>query len=170
VIGFVKEMRPDLVVSEQRAATGEQGQATSDQRPAAGSQTPAPSAVEGPAVGILAEAVQPSVDGVAGRVLSIVAEKTGYPKDMLELELDLEADLGIERRQVRCSWLRNLRSPPGEFSCRTILSACHRVCEEEAGSGRARGEQRPAIRDKGPATSDQRLSSKLRRPPAGRLS
>jgi acyl transferase domain-containing protein len=30
------------------------------------------------------------------RVLAIVAEKTGYPPDMLDLELDLEADLGID--------------------------------------------------------------------------
>ncbi len=30
------------------------------------------------------------------RVLAIVAAKTGYPQDMLDLELDLEADLGID--------------------------------------------------------------------------
>ena len=30
------------------------------------------------------------------RCLPIVAEKTGYPQDMLELDLDLEADLGID--------------------------------------------------------------------------
>lgn len=54
-------------------------------------------------------AVQPSladefsgVNSVAGRdeirqfVLSVVSEKTGYPGEMLDLELDLEADLGID--------------------------------------------------------------------------
>ena len=35
-------------------------------------------------------------DQIKERVLEIVAEKTGYPKDMLDLELDLEADLGID--------------------------------------------------------------------------
>ena len=30
------------------------------------------------------------------KVLEIVAEKTGYPKDMLDLDLDLEADLGVD--------------------------------------------------------------------------
>ena len=30
------------------------------------------------------------------QVLSLVSEKTGYPRDMLDLELDLEADLGID--------------------------------------------------------------------------
>jgi len=33
---------------------------------------------------------------VAEKVLGMVAEKTGYPRDMLELDLDLEADLGID--------------------------------------------------------------------------
>ena len=36
------------------------------------------------------------MDAVTVRVLEIVAEQTGYPPDMLELDLDLEADLGID--------------------------------------------------------------------------
>ena len=35
-------------------------------------------------------------DDVAARVLAIVAEQTGYPPDLLDLDLDLEADLGID--------------------------------------------------------------------------
>ncbi len=35
-------------------------------------------------------------DSIKEKVLDIVAEKTGYPKDMLDLDLDLEADLGID--------------------------------------------------------------------------
>ncbi|MEN9935250.1 MAG: hypothetical protein RLZZ387_1829, partial [Chloroflexota bacterium] len=35
-------------------------------------------------------------DPVAEKVLAIVAEKTGYPPEMLDLELDLEADLGVD--------------------------------------------------------------------------
>ncbi len=38
----------------------------------------------------------PAVEDVAERVLSLVAEKTGYPRDMLQFDLDLEADLGID--------------------------------------------------------------------------
>ena len=30
------------------------------------------------------------------RILNLVAEKTGYPIDMLDLDLDLEADLGVD--------------------------------------------------------------------------
>jgi acyl transferase domain-containing protein/acyl carrier protein/NAD(P)-dependent dehydrogenase (short-subunit alcohol dehydrogenase family) len=36
------------------------------------------------------------VDAVQVKVLEIIAEKTGYPSDMLDLDLDLEADLGID--------------------------------------------------------------------------
>jgi NAD(P)-dependent dehydrogenase (short-subunit alcohol dehydrogenase family) len=35
-------------------------------------------------------------DSVRERVLDLVAAKTGYPKEMLDLDLDLEADLGID--------------------------------------------------------------------------
>ena len=35
-------------------------------------------------------------DEIQEKVLEIVAEKTGYPKDMLDLDLDLEADLGVD--------------------------------------------------------------------------
>ena len=37
-----------------------------------------------------------SDDDIQEKVLDIVAEKTGYPKDMLDLDLDLEADLGVD--------------------------------------------------------------------------
>ena len=42
-----------------------------------------------------AAAPAPSVD-VAATLLSIVAERTGYPEDMLDAQADLEADLGID--------------------------------------------------------------------------
>ena len=38
----------------------------------------------------------PASDPVKERVLALVAEKTGYPPDMLDLDLDLEADLGVD--------------------------------------------------------------------------
>ena len=37
-----------------------------------------------------------TLDELTKGLLEIVAEKTGYPADMLELEMDLEADLGID--------------------------------------------------------------------------
>ncbi len=38
----------------------------------------------------------PAGDQVKDRILAVVAEKTGYPTDMLDLDLDLEADLGVD--------------------------------------------------------------------------
>ncbi|MEE8424615.1 MAG: beta-ketoacyl synthase N-terminal-like domain-containing protein, partial [Elusimicrobiota bacterium] len=38
----------------------------------------------------------PASDAVTAEVVALVSEKTGYPADMLELDLDMEADLGID--------------------------------------------------------------------------
>jgi 3-oxoacyl-(acyl-carrier-protein) synthase len=75
VIRFVYEKRPDLA-----------GAAPSSP-PLAEPPAPEPATVTAPAV---------SDDSIKEKVLDIVAEKTGYPKDMLDLDLDLEADLGID--------------------------------------------------------------------------
>jgi acyl carrier protein/NAD(P)-dependent dehydrogenase (short-subunit alcohol dehydrogenase family) len=66
VIQFVHDRRPDVVPSVPEAAS-----------------EPGPSA-------------SGDDDPIREKVLEIVAEKTGYPKDMLDLDLDLEADLGID--------------------------------------------------------------------------
>ncbi len=72
VIRFVYEKRPDLAV-----------------------ETPAsPDLVVATPVVVAAPAL--TDDSIKDKVLEIVAEKTGYPKDMLDLDLDLEADLGID--------------------------------------------------------------------------
>jgi len=39
---------------------------------------------------------QPGEDAVKEKVLALLSNKTGYPADMLDLDLDLEADLGID--------------------------------------------------------------------------
>ena len=81
VIGFVYTMRPDL-------KTGLSGDSVTGSAPAA--ESPSPSGM------VPNQPVTQSSDGVAATVLEIVAAKTGYPEDMLELDLDLEADLGID--------------------------------------------------------------------------
>ena len=55
-------------------------------------EEPAPSAPEISA----AAPIAPAADPITEKVLGIVSEQTGYPPDMLDLELDLEADLGID--------------------------------------------------------------------------
>ena len=79
VIGFVYQRRPDL------AAGGAP----------AGTSAPAAPAAPTPAAPDTVEAASAD-DEVRERVLGIVAEKTGYPADMLALDLDLEADLGVD--------------------------------------------------------------------------
>jgi acyl transferase domain-containing protein len=59
--------------------------APSPQPPAPSPQPPAPAA-----------AVPVAADPVKERLLALVAEKTGYPPDMLDPDLDLEADLGVD--------------------------------------------------------------------------
>ncbi len=77
VIGFVYSRRPDLA--------------------SVAAPTPTPQAEGSPARAVaIAEEPQGSTDEIAERVLELVAEKTGYPREMLDLELDLEADLGID--------------------------------------------------------------------------
>jgi acyl transferase domain-containing protein/acyl carrier protein len=78
VIGFVKERVPELAAAPAAAPAA----------PAPGAAAPAAPAPEAgsPADG----------DPVAAQILSLVAEQTGYPPEMLDLDLDLEADLGID--------------------------------------------------------------------------
>ncbi|MEZ4591560.1 MAG: SDR family NAD(P)-dependent oxidoreductase [Chloroflexota bacterium] len=76
VVGFVKEMRPDL-----DKVTGRQGDKVTE-----------------PATESISNLQSPISDSdeVMDKVLNIIAEQTGYPVDMLEPDLDLEADLGID--------------------------------------------------------------------------
>ena len=89
VIRFVLEKRPDLADSSPPVPTIEK---------------PAATAAKGPPVTSASAVASPSTtpestsrtDAVKERVLALVVEKTGYPQDMLDLDLDLEADLGVD--------------------------------------------------------------------------
>jgi acyl transferase domain-containing protein/NAD(P)-dependent dehydrogenase (short-subunit alcohol dehydrogenase family)/acyl carrier protein len=85
VIGFVYDKRPDL--RTQQAAAPVTAPSTAPAPAASANGTPAETA---------APAAAPGDDPVRARVLALVAEKTGYPEDMLDMDLDLEADLGID--------------------------------------------------------------------------
>ncbi|HEV2689421.1 MAG TPA: phosphopantetheine-binding protein, partial [Bryobacteraceae bacterium] len=81
VIRFVYEKRPDL--AEAPAATHKEGEVTA-----------APVVAEQP----VPSASAPNIadDSVKEHILALAAEKTGYPIEMLDLDLDLEADLGVD--------------------------------------------------------------------------
>jgi acyl transferase domain-containing protein/NAD(P)H-dependent flavin oxidoreductase YrpB (nitropropane dioxygenase family)/acyl carrier protein len=55
-----------------------------------------PVQVEAPTpIAYAAPAASPAVD-VQGAVLSVISERTGYPEELIELDLDLEADLSVD--------------------------------------------------------------------------
>ncbi|MCX5784674.1 MAG: beta-ketoacyl synthase N-terminal-like domain-containing protein [Elusimicrobia bacterium] len=65
---------------------------------AAAQPEPKPQTVQVP-LSVSRPATQPSgisEESVKAEILHMITEKTGYPKDMLELDLDMEADLGID--------------------------------------------------------------------------
>jgi len=84
VIQFVYKKRPDLAATP--AVAKEEGKITTSATPVA-TKSPAPAAPSPRVV---------TGDDVKERILALVVEKTGYPQDMLDLDLDLEADLGVD--------------------------------------------------------------------------
>jgi malonyl CoA-acyl carrier protein transacylase len=80
VIGWVYRKRPELAPASAPSAPA----------------TPAAAPSAAPSAPSAAPAAESGADPVQARVLEIVAQQTGYPPEMLDLELDLEADLGID--------------------------------------------------------------------------
>jgi len=108
IMGALQERHPDLPKVEPQALAelrtlgqivnyvgSTAGPATS--APPAASVTPAPAAqlVAAPQT---APETAPAADSaaLAASLLAIVSDKTGYPADMLDLSMDMEADLGID--------------------------------------------------------------------------
>ncbi|WP_281212231.1 type I polyketide synthase [Shewanella insulae] len=65
------------------------------------SKLPAAGATQQPAAGAIATEAQSAAAGLSSELvqqtmLAVVADKTGYPTEMLSLEMDMEADLGID--------------------------------------------------------------------------
>ncbi len=68
---------------------GKTGGAVSSEQPAV-SSTPEPTAVAQPATSSMDKSKMETI------LLTVISEKTGYPAEMLELTMDMEADLGID--------------------------------------------------------------------------
>ena len=68
------------------------------------------------------------------KVMQIIAEKTGYPTDMLDLDLDLEADLGIDtvKQAEMFAAIRAAYDIPREDNLKLRdfpdAGACHPIC------------------------------------------
>ncbi len=112
VIGFVETNRPDLagpataalpapspapasVFPPQQAPSAPHAPVAAPVLPVGGAgMASPPSASHAPVAG--STSAIGAGDAIAEKVLELVAGKTGYPRDMLEFDLDLEADLGID--------------------------------------------------------------------------
>ena len=86
VIRFVYEKRPDLA----GATTSPSPRQTASVPHSSPRSDPPHQRLRHAAVEAAAD------DSVKERILALMVEKTGYPKDMLDLDLDLEADLGVD--------------------------------------------------------------------------
>jgi acyl transferase domain-containing protein/NAD(P)-dependent dehydrogenase (short-subunit alcohol dehydrogenase family) len=91
VIRFVYDRRPDLVAATSPQAAKKAEPAVEPVAVAATAREEVPST---PA--LTTQSADGAADAVKESILALVVEKTGYPKDMLDLELDLEADLGVD--------------------------------------------------------------------------
>ena len=106
VLEYLRNMR-ELVETQRRVMMGYLGAAEAPPRPAIDVvASPVAEAPVAHAVAPVADAAPASVSApakpagaptdVAEILLAIVAQRTGYPPEMLELDLDLEADLSID--------------------------------------------------------------------------
>ena len=107
-LAYQETMRQFLKLQEQVMQQAMQGQFTAPtipQAPAAAiSNAPAPEVDAAPRPAALPETQPAAVEAAASAptqdlpalLLGIVAERTGYPPEMLDLDADLEADLGID--------------------------------------------------------------------------
>ncbi|MCG6928799.1 MAG: acyltransferase domain-containing protein, partial [Acidobacteria bacterium] len=97
VVQYVYDNRPDLEPSNAPAPPAPASVTAPPialAPPSPVAPTPPPAAPAAPSAAAPPPAA--SIDPVVQKVLEIVSEKTGYPPDMLEMDLDLEADLGVD--------------------------------------------------------------------------
>ncbi len=92
IVAAIEEKMPELssVKPDQMGGLRTLRQIVDFMAPAAADASP----VSAPQIASVAEPA-PSID-FSGTLLEVVAQLTGYPREMLNLEMDLEADLGID--------------------------------------------------------------------------
>ncbi len=93
VIGFVVESLEAPIPTDTAPALEVPETAAPVEVAAGSASMPAPAVVPAP---VVPAAPRPSHDEIKTYVLSSVSAKTGYPIEVLDLDLDLEADLGID--------------------------------------------------------------------------
>ena len=98
-----------------------------------------------------------SEDEVRQRVLALVAEQTGYPEDMLDLDLDLEADLGVDtvKQAELFATVREIYGIAREdtLQLRDFPTLNHVVAFALDRAGGARADETPTAADPAPAAA-----------------
>ena len=98
-----------------------------------------------------------SEDEVRQRVLALVAEQTGYPEDMLDLDLDLEADLGVDtvKQAELFATVREVYGIAREdtLQLRDFPTLNHVIAFALDRAGGARADETPAAADPAPAAA-----------------
>jgi len=151
VIRFVYEMRPDLA-----------GDSVSQPASPAATKT-----VSDPTTQPTKREVEPTEDPIKKKVLAIVAEKTGYPEDMLDLDLDLEADLGIDtvKQAEMFAAVRSAYNIPRDenLKLRDFPTLAHVVkfAHDRSKQGTTSAKIRPAVSDQPPQLSAQAIKPSL---------
>ncbi len=92
IVDYMNEMaggssQPTPPTGGGQAAPQAQAAPAPQSAPQAAPQVPAPAPASGGGL---------SVEALSAAMLTIVSDKTGYPTEMLELDMDIEADLGID--------------------------------------------------------------------------
>ena len=101
-------------------------------------------------------------DSIEEKVLAIVTEKTGYPKDMLDLDLDLEADLGIDtvKQADMFAAIREIYNIPRDenLKLRDFPTLAHVI---RFASGKRPDVAAPTVAARTPAPADNSIEEKV---------
>ena len=93
VVAFVRERAGVAPAAEEPAVAPAPA---AEPTPTAAAPSAEPARAPEPAAAGPEPSAAPAQDDVTERVLAVVSEETGYPTDLLDMDLDLEADLGID--------------------------------------------------------------------------
>ena len=92
VVAFVRERSGVAPAEEPAVAPAPAAEPT----PTAAAPSSEPAGAPEPAAAGPEPSAAPAQDEVTERVLAVLSEETGYPTELLDMDLDLEADLGID--------------------------------------------------------------------------
>ena len=156
---------PQGVPTQERAPANVPAVESATQRPVAAEAPAAATIPAQPAKSAPAAPAQPGID-VAAELLRIVADKTGYPADMLELDMSLDADLGIDsikRVEILSALQEQLPDLPSVEPQQLSALQTLRQIVDTLGTAVAQSTPAPAAPSGAPAQADIDVAAELLR-------